>query len=69
MELEKESKLIKPMYALLAAELTVTPPTVQGWVWSLSSDPQRPQLLYSGSWDASVRVWDVTVAKDVANIA
>ena len=47
----------------------VTPPTVQGWVWSLTSDPQRPQLLYSGSWDASVRVWDVTVAKDVANIA
>lgn len=47
----------------------VTPPTVQGWVWSLTSDLQRPQLLYSGSWDASVRVWDVTVAKDVANIA
>jgi len=41
---------------------------MQGWVWSLTSNPQRPQLLCSGAWDATVRVWDVNVAKDVATI-
>ena len=42
---------------------------LQGWVWSLASDGEhRPQLLCSGAWDQQIKVWDVTVSKEVANI-
>ena len=42
---------------------------LQGWVWSLASDDEhRPQLLCSGAWDQQIKVWDVTVSKEVANI-
>lgn len=38
-------------------------------MWSLASNGEhRPQLLCSGAWDHKVKVWDVTVGKEVANI-
>ena len=47
-------------------EITVI---LQGWVWSLASDGEhRPQLLCSGAWDNQIKVWDVTVGKEVVNI-
>ncbi len=42
-------------------------PCPQGWVWSLASDPTYPHLC-SGSWDATIKVWDVCVAQEVAHI-
>lgn len=40
-----------------------------GWVWSVMSEPSRPALLCSGGWDHTVRLWDVSVGKEVANIS
>ena len=40
-----------------------------GWVWSLASERDyRPQLLCSGSWDRSVRIWDISVGECAASI-
>lgn len=34
-----------------------------GWVWSLTSEKEhRPQLLCSGSWDCTVKAWDVSTS-------
>jgi len=32
----------------------------KGWVWSLSRVPREPNMLVSGSWDNSVKFWQVT---------
>ena len=41
----------------------------KGWVWSLISERDyRPQLLCSGSWDRSIKVWDVSVGECAATI-
>ena len=37
-------------------------------MWDLTSDPHRPELLCSASWDNTVGVWDAVIGKSVATI-
>ena len=34
---------------------------LQGWVWSVTNDSQRPTEVITGSWDKSVRIWDLSM--------
>ena len=31
----------------------------QGWVWCLASDPSGQGRVASGSWDTSIKIWDL----------
>lgn len=40
-----------------------------GWVWSVTSEKEhRPQLLCTGSWDRTVRAWDVSTGECLATL-
>lgn len=40
-----------------------------GWVWSLASErDHRPHLLCSGSWDRSIKIWDISVGQCAVTI-
>ena len=41
---------------------------LQGWVWSLASDPTSTSLLCSGGWDNKVLLWDVAAGQRVENM-
>ena len=38
-------------------------PSLQGWVWSLASDPTTTSLLCSSGWDNKVLLWDVAAGQ------
>eukprot|EP00118_Oscarella_pearsei_P004237 m.17759 g.17759 ORF g.17759 m.17759 type:complete len:412 (+) comp27550_c0_seq1:49-1284(+) len=38
----------------------------KGWVWCLGSDPVNSEIVFSGSWDHTVRVWNLE--KDTSEV-
>lgn len=35
-----------------------------GWVWDLATDEEVPNVIYSASWDNTVKAWDTAIGLD-----